>query len=512
MQDIFAQLVSYILGVWRHRWIALGLAWVIALTGWAYVWQLPEAYVASARMHVDTNSVLRPLMRGLTITPDINQRIQLMSQTLLSRPNLEKLARMTDLDLRATTDTQKEALIKRLQGSISLYGSRGNSSLYSISVTDRDRETARRIAQALITIFIETSMSDKRQDSSGAQSFLQEQIAESDARLVEAEERLALFKQRNVDVLPGQGGDYYARLQSARNDLAQAQLQLREVENRRRELQRQIEGEDPVFIAGGSSGINQSPIDARIQSLQVQMDSLLARYTSRHPEVMRLQGLIEELESEREAEYARMQSQPASRFSGLADSPVYQGMRSMLAQTEAQVAELRVRVAEYERRVEELMQRVNQIPEVEAQLKQLDRDYSVIARQHQQMLERRESARLAGDVESTGGEVTFRVIDPPFVPRNPSEPNKLLLNAGVLIVAIGSGVGAALLLALVHPIVTDARMLAHSTGLPLLGTVTWNKTREEKQNALWRLAGFVACSGALLVTFAGFLVVPGMVA
>ena len=193
MQDIFAQLVSYILGVWRHRWIALGLAWVIALTGWAYVWQLPEAYVASARMHVDTNSVLRPLMRGLTITPDINQRIQLMSQTLLSRPNLEKLARMTDLDLRATTDTQKEALIKRLQGSISLYGSRGNSSLYSISVTDRDRETARRIAQALITIFIETSMSDKRQDSSGAQSFLQEQIAESEARLVEAEERLALF-------------------------------------------------------------------------------------------------------------------------------------------------------------------------------------------------------------------------------------------------------------------------------------------------------------------------------
>lgn len=512
MQDVFAQLVSYLLGVWRHRWLALGTAWVLALAGWAYVWQMPESYVASARMHVDTNSVLRPLMRGLTITPDINQRIQMMSQTLLSRPNLERLARMTDLDLRATSEIQKEALVKRLGESISLSGSRGNSSLYSISVTDPDRETARRIAQALITVFIENSMSDKREDSSDAQSFLRQQIAESEGRLVEAERRLAMFKQQNVDVLPGGGGDYYSRLQETRGALQQAQLQLREVENRRRELQRQVEGEDPVFIAGGASGMAQSPLDARVQSLQLQMDTLLARYTAKHPEVVRLRGLVEELELEREAEYARMREQPGSSFSGLASSPVYQGMRSMLAQSDAEAAELRVRVAEFERRSEELAAKVSQIPEVEAELKQLNRDYDVIARQHQQMLERRESARLSGDVESTGGEVSFRVIDPPFVPRKPSKPNKLLLNAGALVMALGAGVGVALLLALVHPIVTDARMLAHSTGLPLLGTVTWNKTPEERRSSLWRLAGFVVCGGALLVAFAGVLVVPGIMA
>lgn len=512
MQDVFAQLVSYVLGVWRHRWLALATAWVLALTGWAYVWQMPESYVATARMHVDTNSVLRPLMRGLTITPDIDQRIQMMSQTLLSRPNMERLARMTDLDLGATTEVEKEALIKRMQESIGLSGSRGNTSLYTISVTDPDRETARRVAQALITVFIENSMSDKREDSSDAQSFLQQQIAESEQRLVEAERRLAMFKQQNVDVLPGGGGDYYSRLQETRGALQQAQLQLREVENRRRELQRQIEGEDPVFIAGGSTGTAQSPLDARVQSLQLQMDGLLARYTAKHPEVVRLRGLIEELEAERQAEYARMREQPGASFSGLASSPVYQGMRSMLAQTEAEAAELRVRVAEFERRADELAAKVNQIPEVEAELKQLNRDYDVIARQHQQMLERRESARLSGDVESTGGEVSFRVIDPPFVPRKPSKPNKLLLNAGVLIVALGAGVGVALLLTLVHPIVTDARMLAHSTGLPLLGTVTWNKSPEEKRSSLWRLAGFAVCGGALLVAFAGVLIAPGMTA
>ncbi len=511
MQDLFAQLATYILGVWRHRWVALGLAWVIALAGWAYVWQLPEAYVASARVHVDTNSVLRPLMRGLTITPDINQRIRLMSQTLLSRPNMEKLARMTDLDLRASTEVQKDALVKRLQESISLAGSRVDPSLYSIQVTDPDRETARKVAQSLITVFVETSMSDKRQDSAGAQTFLERQLVESEQRLVEAETQLAVFKQRNMDVLPGSGGDYYSRLQAERNNLAQARLQLREVENRRAELQRQVEGEDPVFLGSGSGGA-ESPIGARIQALRQQMDQLLTRYTSRHPEVERLRGLMAELEEEREAELARMRESSSFQFSGLASSPVYQGMRSMLASTEAQAAELRVRVAEYERRVEELAGKVNQIPEIEAEMKQLNRDYEVISSQHQEMLGRRESARLSGDVENSAGDVTFRVIDPPFVPINPSEPNKLLLNAGVLILALGFGVAAAFLLALVHPIVTDARMLASTTGMPLLGTITWNRTGEEKRREVWQLASFAGCSLALLLFFAGVMAGPSLLA
>src|SRR5690606_9631916 len=138
---------------------------------------------------------------------------------------------------------------------------------------------------------------------------------------------------------------------------------------------------------------------------------------------------------------------------------------------------------------------VNRIPEVEAELKQLTRDYDVLARQHQQMLERRESARLAGEVESNAGEVSFRVIDPPFVPLTPSEPNKLLLNAAVLVVALGAGVGVALLLALLRPVVTDARMLANSTGAPLLGVVTWNKTADEQRQDLLRLGAFTACTG-----------------
>lgn len=506
MQEALIQLYAYALGVWRYRWTAMAVAWLLALAGWAFVWQMPEAFVATARVNVDTNSVLRPLMRGLAVTPNVDQRIELMSRTLLSRPNLEKLARMTDLDLEASSETEKETLIKRLQNSITLAGVRTNNSLYNISVTDPDRETARRIAQSLITIFIENSLNDKREDNSDAQSFLQKQIAQSESRLIESESRLALFKQKNVDLLPGERGDYYSRLQAARADQASAELQLRELLNRRESIARQLGGEEPVFLGGGGTAFS-SPLDPRIQALESQRDQLLARYTDKHPEVRQISRLLEELTREREEQISLVASggAPSPRLDGGA---AYQGMRTMLAETDAQVAELQVRVAEYDKRVEELAERVNAIPEVEAQLKQLNRDYDVLATQHQEMLERRESARLGGDVESSAGDVSFRVIDPPFVPLKPSEPNKLILNTLVFIASMGGGIAIALLLSLLKPLVADARMLAYSTGLPLLGTVTLAKSEDEHRRERWALVGFAACAGFLFLVFGGVLFAP----
>lgn len=508
MQETIAQLSSYLLGIWRLRWLALGVASTLAIAGWIFVAQIPESYVATARIYVDTNSVLRPLMRGLTVTPNINERISMMSRTLLSRPNLERLARMTDLDLQVTNEAQKDGLIKRLESSISLSGTRDNTSLYSISVTDRDRETARRIAQALITVFIETSMSDKQDNSSGAQIFLKRQLAESEKRLIEAENRLAAFKQNNIEALPGELGDYYGRLQRAKGDLEKAQLQLRELENRQSELQRQLDGEDPVFIAAGSSASSPSYLDTRIQALQTQLDSLRTRYTNKHPEIRHLRALIDELEERKQADYAASRNNP-DMFGGLASSPVYQGMRAMLAETQAQAAEVRVRVDEYQARVQNLRASVRHIPEVEAQLIQLTRDYEVVSQQHQQMLERREAARLSGDMEKNSSDVSFRVIDPPFVPLKPSEPNKPLLNSAALLLASGGGGALALLFALLNPIITDPRMLTHTTGLPLLGTVTHNSSPDEQRDSRRKLTLFFGGVGALLLIFAGVTVIPG---
>ena len=100
MEELTTQLLVYLKGVWKYRWIAVGFAWIIAITGWVIVYKLPDDYQASARIYVDTQNVLKPLMAGMTISPDLQQQVSIMSRTLISRPNVERVVRMVDLDIK----------------------------------------------------------------------------------------------------------------------------------------------------------------------------------------------------------------------------------------------------------------------------------------------------------------------------------------------------------------------------------------------------------------------------
>lgn len=535
MQEILAQVFSYAWGVWRYRWLALVVAWLVAIGGWIWVWQLPEAYVANARVYVDTNTVLRPLLKGLAIQPDIEGRIGLLSRTLLSRPNLEKLMRMTDLDLQVTTAREKDKLLNELQKSISLWSSRKDPSLYSISVQDPDRDTAKRVAQALITVFIESSLSGKRADTSGAQDFLEEQIKEYEARLIQAETRSANFRQRHRDVLGGSGG-YYRNLNSARARLRQAKLMLKEEKNRVVDLQRQIEGEDPLYLPStttsgapdtkrpGPVRVPPSKLDPQIQEVEYQLSQLRIKYTDRHPEVLQLLSRLEDLEAQKAEEQRaaiervrqinakRKAGEPVEEFgdlSGLENSPVYLNMKQMLSESKSKAAALEVRVKEYEDRVAELEEQVNTIPEIEAQLKQLDRDYSVIRTQHSQLLTRRETARMGQDMEKKATDVSFRVIDPPYVPLKPSEPNKVLLNGIVLAAGVVAGIGVAFLVSLIYPVFFDPRTLAAVTGLPVLGSVTINLQKEQQRRERYGMLAFGSLTVCLLIVYAGMTLTTG---
>lgn len=503
MQDVLAQLFGYLSGVWRFRWVGLLVVWLIAITGWILVSQMPQQYLASARIHVDTNSILRPLLRGLAVQPNINQRVELMSRTLLSRPNLEKLIRMTDLDLQVKTENEKEKLFSKLTGAISLSGDRRNFSLYNVSYYHSDRDIAKKVVQALITVFVESAVGDKRGDSTDAQGFFDKQIMEYEHRLTEAETKLANFKQKYAGELPGEAGGYYVRLVRAKEELSQARLKLSEMQNRRNELKRQLSGEHPVFLSSGAGELTSSSLDGRIHSLKAKLDELLSRYTERHPEVVQIRSLIVELEEERSVEVEKAMTGQVSDLSGLNRSPVYQQMRGMLAEAEANVAELSVRVNEYGRRVAELDGKVDRIPVIEAKLTQLNRDYAVISQQHKELLERRESARISEDVEQQAGDVVFKVIDPPFVPQRPNKPNKVLLNAVVLIAALGAGVGLALLLSILKPVVSDRRTLTKVTGLPVLGCISYVPTQEQMRRAFFKKLQFSVLALLLVVVFAG---------
>ena len=120
MQEIAQQIIATARGMWKFRWPAIVVAWVVAAIGVMVVWRIPDQYEAAARIYVDTDSILKPLMTGLAVQPNVEQQINMLSRTLISRPNIEKLIRMADLDLKSQSKNDQETLVERLTKGIEI--------------------------------------------------------------------------------------------------------------------------------------------------------------------------------------------------------------------------------------------------------------------------------------------------------------------------------------------------------------------------------------------------------
>ncbi|TVP85571.1 MAG: chain length-determining protein [Thioalkalivibrio sp.] len=506
MNELLGLVQSAARGVWRFRWLALGLAWMVSVVGWAVVSQLPDQYESEARIHVDTQSVLRPLLEGLAVQPNINQQVDMMARTLLTRPTLQQVARETDMHLEAFTEEQMEGIVDRIARGVDLSGGRDN--IYTISYTDSDPRQSFRVVQAMLNVFVEGALGESRGDSESARRFLDEQIREYEQRLEAAEQRLARFRRENVDVLPGALGTYYQRLEAAQEDLRAAQTELREAQNRRNEIQRQLAS----GVMEERFGQSLTPaIDNRIQNAQNRLDELTLTYTDRHPDIQALRRTLEELEAEKQSQIAMLREgirQGASHL--LDDNPVYQQMRMALSTAEVDLSAREARVEEERRRVENLQRMVNRAPEVEAELQRLDRDYSVNQERYMTLLGRREQAAMGRIVEEGGDRVQFRVIEPARMPTSPSAPDRPLLFAAMLLLGLGAGGGLGFLASELRPVFDNRRALNAATGFPVLGTVGFAKSARQRAAERTGHVLFGLLLVLLLATFAGVVALGGI--
>jgi polysaccharide chain length determinant protein (PEP-CTERM system associated) len=459
-------------------------------------------------VYVDTDTVLKPLLTGLAVNTDVNNRVGMMSRVLMGRPNLERVARETDLALRAPTPDAFEGLVGQLAFQIKLEGGGGDGT-YSIRFSDGDPKMAQRVVRTLLDTFVEDTLGVKRQDSDSAQKFLLAQIKEYDTRLREAEDKLATFKQQHVGNMPGETGDYYSAMQTAMKDLDGLRSQYRLADGRSKELHKQLEGEEPTFGLFSEEGGGDTATGAQIAQYRKDLDSLLLVYTEKHPRVVALKETIAQLEAQQEAKTTKKKSSAGGKRDAasiaLDINPVYQNLKIELSRTEVEMASLRQQISEKEAVVSGFKSRVNSAPEIEAELTRLNRDYEVNRAQHTALLQRLESARLSEKAETSGERVRFRIIESPQVPLLPTGPPRGLMMAAVLLAALGVAGVLAFFLNQLRPVFLSRGMLAELTGLPVLGAVSYVPW-EQQQTFFRRDPTLVAIAGGGLVV-AFFLVV-----
>lgn len=505
MDEILRQALSVLRATWKHRRLGMLVAWVVGAIAAGVILRIPNQFEASARIYVDTQSILRPLMSGLAVQPNIEQQIMMLSRTLISRPNIEKLIRMADLDLNIKSKTQQDALIDSLTSTLKIQ-SLGRDNLYTISHRDPDPAKAQRVVQALVSIFIESSLGDKRQDTDSARKFLEEQIRNYEKKLEQGENRLKEFKLRNIDLATSEGRSGIDRLSELTTKLNTARLELREAEQSRDALRRQIVGEEPVLLpetSGSQSSISLPEIDGRIDVQKRNLDTLLQRYTEQHPDIIGTRRLIKDLEDQKRQELqARKKFAVANPGASVSNNPVYQQLKVSLAEAEANTASLRARVSEYEERYKRTTAVMKTQPQLETELAQLNRDYELDKKNYEQLVTRRDSAELTGDLDSAGSMADFRLIDPPRASSTPVAPNRLLLFPLGLVFAIVAGLFVAFAASQIRPVFFDSKTLRDTTDLPVLGVVSLipNETRRIKERT--SLRRFLLATAGLVLSYA----------
>jgi polysaccharide chain length determinant protein (PEP-CTERM system associated) len=512
MRFLPPQTIPLLHAVWRHKWLGVATAWLVCTVGWIGVALVPTKYESSARVYLNADPLLTPLLKGLAADTDPTRQLDFMQRTLLSRPNLEQLARLTDLDIAVTNAEQKEALFKRLATDISVAPVTLN--LLTLSYRDRDPSTAKNVVQALLTIFAEKTAGSSRADMDNAQRFLENEINSYRDQLRAAERRRAELAQQYPDIVSnrtpesGNGDESLSRLDQARAAVAHLKLDLTDAVVKRDALRKELAAVPPTLSVDRSpqvvvTGGRLSPIDERLQELRRNLDSMLLKYTEDHPDVKAARKQIPQIEAEAAKSGGAGKSNGAPAKGEIPNS-VYEQIKVRLVDAEGAVAAVQRRLDEARSDQERIEKVAASAPGVVAQAQDLDRDYSILKKNYQELVARREAAQIASAADTKTEKIQFRIVDPPQVPILPAAPNRPMLVSMVLLFGIGAGLAVPLALTQLDRSFATVGQL-RNLGLPILGSVSRLSLGAARRRAAIQLAG-VCASALLLVAVYGTLI------
>jgi polysaccharide chain length determinant protein (PEP-CTERM system associated) len=524
MLNLINQLKVIIRGLWNYRWSGLITAAIIGLIGALLAAFWPNRYEATARVYVDAQSILQDALKGVAVQPSSAEQMAMVSRTLVSRPTLERVMLVAQLHLDTADIRGRERILDELTKEIEFkaVGNNVQNNLFVINYKHRKPETAKTVVQTLVNIFVEQSLAGGRIKAEQAERFLNDQIKDYESRLLQSENSLKEFKIKNMGLIPGEGGrDYVSRIQDLESQVRQARLEVRQAQNARDSVRRQLTGELPTLGSGDDSPALNVPIgprirtdiEERLEAAEKRLDDFRSRFTEEHPDVIATRKAVETLRGQREREKADIKAgvtNPSSPGRNPVANPVYRELRVQLSDAESLLASQSAKLADYEQRLTQARDSAGLVPKVEADLTQLSRDYETNRVNYQKLIQSREAVQISLKSSTSAGVGEIRIVDPPRVGQKPVSPNRFAMMIAALMASIAAGIGSAAARDQARPTFFDGRSLRSFTGVPLLGGVSFVTSAGGRGKTRRDLLAFSAGAASLLLAFVAAIVITGI--
>ena len=407
---------------------------------------------------------LTPLLRGISMDSSLQAQVDLLSRTLMSRPNLEKLISTTDLNLQVNTPAEKQALVTKLGNDIKLTPQTRN--LFVISDRNENPKLAYDIVRAMLTGFVEGKAGNNRNDLENANRFIENQLAFYEQQLRDSEKRRADFRARYIDVLPGDGG--VSRLQGAIEAVRSLSGQIADAQARRVALAKELAVTPPLLVTDPDAGPGGS---SRIEAEEQKLRELQLRLTDAHPDVIAQKQLIAAMRAGKLGRDLADPSRGSVAGGRAVPNPVYEQLKVRLVDTDTAISSLQRQLGDATKERDRLDAIAKGAPGLQAEALNLDRDYSVLQKNYSALLARRESMRISAAAEANASQVKIQVIEPPLVPDIPVAPQRAKLITGVLVAGLAAGLGLALVLVQLDQSFHTTDDLRH-LGYPVVGGVS----------------------------------------
>lgn len=487
----------------RRRMVVIAAIFtVLALCTLALGIALPKRYSATTSILVEQSNIIGPLMEGRAVPTGVVNRASIARQVAFSRKVMNEILEVGGWLADNPSALEIERLIERITDRTDISNPRPN--LIQISYTDPDPKRAFTVTEKFAELMISESLATKERESRDAYEFIDSQVRQYHAKLTEAEANLEAYRRKNPDARPGIDADVNARIGELRRQIESSRMELVDLQSQEASLRSQLSGESEISMVHTRAG----QFRARLAELQSERDSLLLAYTDQHPDVVRVQHQIADLQEELRREEARAQTRlsdaPTVLDGSASYNPLYGELKSKLADIGSRSAAAMSRIATGETMLAQEIERSGRIAASESSLAELTRDYEVNRDLYQDLLKRRENARVSMNLDAERRGLSFRIQEPATVPLRPSGLRLLHVAGAGLMVAVAAPLALLFGLIKLDPRVRSSLRIEREAGLPVLGTIPSYRTREQRSRSTRQFA--VAALLVASVPLAYFLV------